>query len=103
MDGMGENYHFITAAIQLFMDEISNVFSQKKSAYARMLEKIAEYDANIKKLKQTICEQKERIASLSETTDSIRSDFEMYDAQYRGIDVELKETREKLDNAFSAQ
>ena len=103
MDGMGENYHFITAAIQLFMDEISNVFSQKKCAYAGMLEKIAEYDANIKKLKQTICEQKERIASLSETTDSIRSDFEMYDAQYRGIDAELKETKEKLDNAFSAQ
>lgn len=59
-------YSRLGLAIQHFMDEIITGCSQSEASYSKMLEKLLDYDAQIKYAEEVIAQSLKRIAEFEE-------------------------------------
>lgn len=75
-------------AAQRFFEEISTGYSQKEIAYSKMLEKLLEYDEQIKRGEEAISIGEEQIRELESKLVEAQAVFEEYDSKYQAIDSE---------------
>ena len=98
------------AALQRFIEEISTGYSQKETAYSKMLEQLVELDAKIRQIEEEVECGKKNLLELERKRDEAQSAFEEYDAKYQAIDIErgrivdqIKALKECKGNDISTQ
>lgn len=93
----GRYVNRFASAMQRFIEEISMGYAQKKDAYSGLLERLLEYDDNIKHAEEALVQSTEHLSELEIKRDEASSAYEEYDSKYQAIETE----RRKLMDAIS--
>ncbi len=91
-------YHRLSSAIQHFMDEIITGCSQSEASYSKMLEKLLDYDAQIKHAEEVIAQSLKHIAQLEEKKLEAQKIFDEYDKKFKAIESECDALKNEILN-----
>lgn len=91
-------YSRFATAMQRFFDDISTGYSQKETAYRKMLKKLLEYDEKIKQGEEAQGLGAENIRELEAKLAEAQSAFDDYDSKYQAIDAD----RIRIESEISA-
>lgn len=91
-------YSRLGVAIQHFMDEIITGCSQSEATYSKMLEKLLDYDAQIKQVEEVIVQSRKRIAELEEKKNEAQRTFDEYDEKFKAIESECDTIKNEILN-----
>ncbi len=81
-------YSRFATAVQRFFDDISSGYSQKENSYRKSLDKLLEYDEQIKVTEEALNDAINSLEDFKEKLTEAQSAFEEYDEKYQAIATE---------------